>query len=99
MNPYQFLDELVGGDTSVLSLCCGIGYELTNLRTEYITAVDIAPQYIAEVKKNYPNIKTEVSDALKFIKKAKDKSYDVISLFDAVEHMTKEIGPRATRRM
>lgn len=92
MNPFQFLDELVKGDTTVLSLCCGVGHELANLRTEHITAVDIAPQYIAEVKKKYPDIKTEVSDALKFIKKAKDKSYDVISLFDAIEHLTKEVG-------
>jgi SAM-dependent methyltransferase len=92
MNPFQFLEEIVGPDTSVLSLCCGIGNELTNVRTEHITAVDIAPQYIEEIKKIFPNIKTEVSDAVEYIKKAKDLSFDVISLFDAIEHLTKEDG-------
>jgi predicted TPR repeat methyltransferase len=92
MNPFQFLEELVNGDTTVLSLCCGVGHELANVRTEHITAVDIAPQYIAEVKKKFPHIKTEVANAVDYIKKAKDQSFDVISLFDAIEHLTKEDG-------
>lgn len=92
MNPFQFLDDVVNGEVSVLSLCCGIGNELGNLRTEHITAVDIVPEYIAEVKKKYPNITAEVADAREYIKKAKDQSFDVISLFDAIEHLTKEDG-------
>jgi ubiquinone/menaquinone biosynthesis C-methylase UbiE len=90
MNPYAFLTEIVDKETSVLSLCCGIGIELAPLDAKSITGVDIAPQYITELKKALPNVKGVVADALEYIKKAKDSSFDVISLFDAIEHLTKE---------
>lgn len=92
MNPFQFLEELVKTDTTVLSLCCGIGNELANLHSEHITAVDITPEYIAEIKKKYLFVTAVESDAVDYIKKCKDKSFDVISLFDAIEHLTKERG-------
>lgn len=90
MNPYAFLEEIVTPETTVLSLCSGIGIELSSLRAKSITAVDIAPQYIDELKKRLPEVKTVVADALGYIKQAKGKSVDVISLYDAVEHLTKE---------
>jgi len=92
MNPYAFLEEIVDKETTVLSLCCGIGIELAPLSAKSITGVDIAPQYIAELKKALPQVKGVVSDALAYIKKAKNDSFDVISLFDAIEHLTKEDG-------
>lgn len=92
MNPYAFLQEIVDPNTTVLSLCCGIGIELAPLDAKEITAVDIAPQYIKELKKTLPHVKAVVGDALKYIQYAKDQSFDVISLFDAIEHLTKEDG-------
>jgi ubiquinone/menaquinone biosynthesis C-methylase UbiE len=92
VNPYLFLEDIVDKGTSVLSLCCGVGIELASLETKSITAVDIAPQYIKELKKILPFVKGVVSDALEYTKKAKDNSFDVISLFDAIEHLTKEDG-------
>lgn len=92
MNPYAFLTEIVDKNTTLLSLCCGIGYELDSVQAKKVVGVDIAPQYIEEFKKRHPEALGIVSDALTYIKKAKNKAFDVISLFDAVEHLTKEDG-------
>jgi ubiquinone/menaquinone biosynthesis C-methylase UbiE len=92
VNPYAFLQEVVDKDSSVLSLCCGIGYELDQVQAQRVVGVDIAPQYINEFLARHPEAEGVVADALEYIKKAKDRSFDVISLFDAIEHLTKAAG-------
>lgn len=92
MNPYNFVREATKNGESLLSLCAGIGLELHGLGTEDVTAVDIAPQYLEELRRKFPHIKTFENDALEFIKNAESKSVDVISFIDGVEHMTKEAG-------
>lgn len=87
MNPYVYVQEATDNGESLLSLCCGIGYELRDLHTKDITAVDIAEQYISEVKKHYPEVKAVVSDACEYIKSAPSKSVDVISILDGIEHL------------
>lgn len=83
---------LTPGDT-LLSVCCGIGIELKRLgEGTPITAVDIVPEYIEEFKKQFPWAETHVSDAVKFLKKLPDGSYDVVSCIDGVEHLTMKRG-------
>lgn len=77
---------------SLLVLCCGIGLELEGITTPDVTAVDIAPQYLAEVHSRCPQAKLVEGDARAFIEQAPDKSVDVISFIDGLEHVTKEDG-------
>lgn len=91
-SPYRYVREATENGESLLSLCCGIGLELMHLKTSDITAVDIVPQYLAEVQKRFPKAKVVCSDALTFVKRQRDNSFDVISLIDGIEHMTKEVG-------
>jgi ubiquinone/menaquinone biosynthesis C-methylase UbiE len=92
MNPYVYVHEATKHGESLLSLCCGIGYELRGLNTEDITAVDIAPQYISELKNHHPKVKAVVSDALSYCKTLPDNSVDVISILDGIEHLDKKGG-------
>jgi ubiquinone/menaquinone biosynthesis C-methylase UbiE len=92
MNPYPTVREAVQHGESLLVLCCGIGRELKDLNTSDITAVDISPQYIAEVSKKYPHVKAIQSDVLEYISKQPDNSVDVISFIDGLEHMPKRTG-------
>lgn len=92
MNPYQYVKEATKNGESLLSLCCGIGYELRDLNTKNITAVDIAPQYLEQVRMHFPDVKTVTSDAYDYIKNAPSKSVDVISILDGIEHLTHEKG-------
>lgn len=92
MNPYKYVQEATQNGESLLSLCCGIGYELRDLSTQDITAVDIAPQYISELHNHQPNVKTFVNDAYDYIKNAESDSVDVISIIDGIEHLTHDKG-------
>lgn len=99
MNPYVFVQRAVESGESLLSLCCGIGLELNGLNTQDITAVDVAPQYLEKLSQQYPNIKTVCSDALEYLRTQPDKSFDVISIIDGIEHMSKEIGLKLVTEM
>ena len=92
MNPYYYIKESTDNGESLLSLCCGIGLELSGLSTQDVTAVDIAPQYLEQVAGRCPQAKTVCSDALKYLKKQPDHSVDVISIIDGIEHMPKKVG-------
>lgn len=92
-------EALTPGDT-LLSICCGIGIELRRLQDATpITAVDIVPEYIAEFKKAIPWAETHVSDALKYLVTLPDKSFDVVSCIDGVEHLTKKRGVKLLKEM
>jgi ubiquinone/menaquinone biosynthesis C-methylase UbiE len=99
MNPYFYVEQATHNGESLLSLCCGIGLELSGLTTQDITAVDIAPQYLAEVKHRCPQAKTVESDALEYIKDQPDDSVDVISIIDGIEHMEKFQGVEIIKHM
>lgn len=99
MDPYYYVREATKNGDSLLSLCCGIGLELNGLETLDVTAVDMAPQYIAEVKHRCPQAKTVESDALKYLKSQKAKSVDVISIIDGIEHMDKATGKKVIKEM
>lgn len=90
-NPYSFIREPSRGK-KLLSLCCGIGLEFKGIHTEDVTAVDIVPEYLAEVNKKYPFVKTVLSDVVDFLKTQEDNSYDVISILDGIEHLSKKRG-------
>lgn len=92
-SPYRYVREATKDGESLLSLCSGIGLELTHLKkTCDVTAVDIVPQYLAEVHKRCLQAKVVCSDALTYVKGQLDNSVDVISLIDGIEHMAKEVG-------
>lgn len=99
MNPYPFVREATNNGESLLSLCCGIGLELSGLATQDVTAVDIAPQYLDQVKERCPQAKTVCSDSLEYLKSQKDNSVDVISIIDGIEHMEKQAGLDLIKQM
>lgn len=99
MNPYQFVKDATANGESLLSLCCGIGFELSGLSTENVTAVDAAPQYLEQVKRRCPQASTVNSDALEYLQQAQDNSFDVISIIDGIEHMDKETGRKLIPEM
>lgn len=99
MNPYVYVSEATQNGESLLSLCCGIGLELSGLSTQDVTAVDIAPQYLAQVKDRCPQAKIVQSDSLQYIKKQPDNSVDVISIIDGIEHIEKKSGLRLITEM
>lgn len=99
MSPYGYIKEATDPDKSLLSLCCGIGLELEFLQTQDITAVDLAQQYLDEVKHRCPQAKTVLSDALEYTKAQPDNSVDVISIIDGIEHMDKESGIELIKEM
>ncbi len=99
MNPYPYIYEATSNGESLLSLCCGIGFELSHLSTQDVTAVDIAPQYLEQVQGRCPQAKTVCSDALDYIKEQPDNSVDVISIIDGIEHMDKKSGLEVIKHM
>lgn len=91
--------NLTPGD-SLLSLCCGIGIELRKLgEGTPITGVDIVQPYIDEFQKMFPWADTATMDAVKFVSRAKDDSFDVVSCIDGIEHLTKEEGYKLLKEM
>lgn len=99
INPYIYVKEATDHGESLLSLCCGIGLELKNLNTQDVTAVDIAPQYLAQVNDRCPQAKTVCSDSLEYVKGQPDNSVDVISIIDGIEHMDKKSGLELVEQM
>lgn len=99
MSPYPYVKEATKNGESLLSLCCGIGFELNDLGTENVTAVDVAPQYLEQVIQRCPQAKTVQSDALSYLKEQPDGSVDVISIIDGIEHMDKATGLEVIEQM
>ena len=99
MDPYYYVREATKEGQSLLSLCCGIGLELRDLSTQKVTAVDLAPQYLSEVKGRCPQAETVESGALEYLKTQKDNSVDVISIIDGIEHMDKKTGIKVIKEM
>ena len=99
INASAYVEEATNNGESLLSLCCGIGKDLRRLNTQDVIAVDIAPQYVAEVNKHCPQAKTVCSDALAYAKEQPANSVDVISLIDGIEHMTKGDGLQLIEHM
>ena len=92
MNPYQFTKDAVGQDDTLLSLCAGVGYELNGIGCKKIVAVDIYQPHLDKLKEDYPGVETVCSDILDYLKLLPNDSFDVISLIDAIEHLTKKRG-------
>lgn len=99
MNPYYFVAKATENNESLLSLCCGIGLELTGIKTPSVVAVDIYDKYLEQVKDRCPQATTVRSDALEYAKEQPDNSFDVISIIDGIEHMDKETGLKLIKEM
>ncbi len=89
MNPYIYVAAATKNGESLLSMCCGIGFELVHSASKDITGVDISEIYVAELKKRMPHVKAHVSNAIDYLVKQPDNSVEVISCIDGLEHMTK----------
>lgn len=92
MNPYKFVYDATVNGESLLSLCCGIGFELQGIKSKEIIGVDISKPYIEELKRRLPDVKAVLSPAHSYLYDQDDKSVDVISCIDGLEHMTKDDG-------
>lgn len=92
MQPYVYVQRETDNGESLLSLCCGIGLELASLRTTDITAVDLYQPYLDVINKYYGHVKTVCENAAEYVSNQPSRSVDVISLIDAIEHMTKKDG-------
>lgn len=99
MSPYTFVHEAVANGESLLSLCSGIGLELSGLQNPDITAVDLHQAYLDEIRHRCDQAKTVCSDALTYIKAQPDSSVDVISVIDGLEHMEKKTGKQLIKHM
>lgn len=99
MNPYTYVAEATQNGESLLSLCCGIGLELSGLNTQDVTAVDIAQQYLDEVPTRCPQAKIVCSDVLKYLKTQSDDSFDVVSIIDGIEHLSRRTGLQVVKHM
>lgn len=99
MNPYRYVKEATENGETLLSLCCGIGYELNGIKASHITAVDIASQYVEALKLNHPGVEAVCNDSLKYLKEQPDNTVDVISIIDGVEHMDKKTGLEVIEEM
>lgn len=99
MNPYTYVLEATNDGESLLSLCCGIGLELNGLSTSNVTAVDIAPQYLEQVRNRCPQATTVCMDSLDYLKTQPDASVDIISIIDGIEHMDKKSGIKLIKEM
>lgn len=99
MNPYVYVKSATDQGESLLSLCCGIGFELSDLNTQDVTAVDVAQQYIERVPERCPQAKLVLSDVLSYLKKQKPHSVDVISMIDGLEHLDKHTGLEVIKQM
>lgn len=96
MSPGIYLrEQIIKPGDHILSLCCGIGIELKKIgEGNPITAVDIVPEYALEFKKRFPWAEVIVADAQLWARDAKSKSYDVVSIIDGIEHMSRAKGSR-----
>jgi len=104
MNPGKTVLDNVESGNSLLSLCCGVGFELRDatmgsLADIELTGVDIVPEYIEVFVQRFPHAKTVVSDVVKYITRLPDKSFDVISVIDGIEHLTKKDGLKLVKQM
>lgn len=99
MNPYYYVAKATENGESLLSLCCGIGLELTGLTTPNVVAVDIYDKYLDQIKDRCPQATTVHSDALEYAKEQPDDSFDVISIIDGIEHMDKKTGIKLIKEM
>lgn len=93
LSPAHLIPELLKNNSTLLSICCGIGGELQLVPdTVSISAVDIVPEYVAEFKKRFPKANTRVEDAVTYLKSLPDKCFDVVSCIDGIEHLPKKKG-------
>lgn len=83
-----FIKNFSRQKSKVLDIGCGLGqnlYVFKKLGFKNVLGVDISPEIIAFVKKQGFSI--QQADVFKFLKN-KAKQYQIITLFDVVEHLT-----------
>lgn len=99
INPYVYVQQATANGESLLSLCSGIGFELEGLGTQDVTAIDIVPQYLEKINYSHPEVKTVCMDIFKYLKKQSNKSVDIISIIDGIEHLEKVQALGVIRQM
>ncbi len=99
MNPYKFIHQSVKPTDKLLSLCSGIGLEFPGVQTEDITAVDVSARYLVELMRKFPHIKAVNSDAVLYAEAQDDNSFDIVTLIDGLEHITKPRGKRLLKNI
>lgn len=89
-------------DASILDVGCGWGHTLMRLMTagyRVLTGIDVSPGQIALARAALPaEISLVCSDAVEFLEKHSGE-YDLITLFDVIEHMSPQQGEKLLRTM
>lgn len=85
----NLVNNFLTKDSSILDVCCGIGSFSRYFICGKMTAIDICPQYIEEFKKIKPSANCICGNAIDIIKTISDKSFDVITCIDGLEHFEK----------
>lgn len=92
MNPYAYVKEYSSDCNSLLSLGCGVGFEFDYIKLPKTKGIDIHDKYVEKVNQRHPDVETVVNNVVDQIQLEKDKSFDLISFLDVLEHLTKEEG-------
>ena len=92
VDPYPYVAKYTTSEDDLLSLHCGDGRELSGVYAKSITCVDIYQPYLDHIKAIRPEAMYVCMDSLEYAKQQADKSFDVVSLLDGLEHLTKDRG-------
>ena len=95
---YEFVANFLCGGDSVLDICCGSGYGvLIMMRTQGVQVMGIDKDEKAiewGLQKYYPAVRLVCKDILEH----QFTLFDVITMFEALEHFKKEDGKELLRR-
>jgi 2-polyprenyl-3-methyl-5-hydroxy-6-metoxy-1,4-benzoquinol methylase len=90
---YEFASAFLG--KSYLDICCGQGYGTNYLKQEhekaFVLGIDKEPSIILAAQKEYPNCQFGIMDIRRL---ALSRKFDVITFFEAIEHLTFTEGTR-----
>jgi ubiquinone/menaquinone biosynthesis C-methylase UbiE len=80
---------------TLLNLGCGIGWHMNNIPAKNQLHVDVWLPYLEQIKHEKSVIKLDIRDLSIFI----DKSWDVVSCIDVIEHLEKDDAMKAIKEM
>ena len=86
---YELAAQQLKGGERVLDLCCGAGYgcEILLQKASYVIGVDYDPECIAWARKQHPKCPFEIVDLCKTQLPLRDRSVDVITWIEGIEHL------------
>ena len=99
MNPYAYYREMCKEGSNNLDLMSGNGFCIPYITNDSFTFVDVYQPYLNSLIQKKANARTACIDSVEFLKNSDDKSFDVVSCIDGLEHLTKERGLELLKEM